>query len=87
MLIPTSFVSNKSQNRLAIFKPLGGRNFRPLLLGEFICLLGTQIHLIVLAWLALHYTIIVKLLKSKSGRQLYLNSREFVNVNKGAFDS
>ncbi|MFC1990227.1 MFS transporter [Chloroflexota bacterium] len=54
--MPTSFVSNKSQNRPAIFRPLGSRNFRLLLLGEFIFLLGTQIHLIVLAWLALHLT-------------------------------
>ena len=43
-------------HRFSIFRPLGSHNFRLLLLGEIISLLGNQIHLVVLAWLALQLT-------------------------------
>ena len=44
------------KQRFSIFQPLGSRNFRLLLLGEVIFLLGSQVHFIVLAWLALQLT-------------------------------
>ena len=43
-------------HRFSIFQPLGSRNFRLLLLGEVISLLGKRVHFIVLAWLALQLT-------------------------------
>jgi MFS family permease len=42
--------------QFSIFQPLGSRNFRLLLLGEVIFLLGNQVHFVVLAWLALQLT-------------------------------
>jgi MFS family permease len=42
--------------RFSVFQPLGSRNFRLLLLGEVVFLLGSQVHFIVLAWLALQLT-------------------------------
>ncbi|MFC1912887.1 MFS transporter [Chloroflexota bacterium] len=44
------------KNRFSVFQPLGNRNFRLLLLGEVIFLLGGQVHFIVIAWLALQLT-------------------------------
>ncbi len=44
------------KNRFSVFQPLGRRNFRLLLLGEVIFLLGSQVHFIVIAWLALQLT-------------------------------
>ena len=43
-------------HRFSIFQPLGSRNFRLLLLGEVISLLGKRVHVIALAWLALQLT-------------------------------
>lgn len=44
------------KHRFSIFQPLGSRNFRLFLLGEVFFLLGSQVHFIVLAWLALQLT-------------------------------
>jgi len=44
------------KNRFPVFQPLGSRNFRLLLLGEVIFLVGSQVHFIVIAWLALQLT-------------------------------
>jgi MFS family permease len=43
-------------HQFPLFRPLNNQNFRLLLLGEVISLLGKQVYLIVLAWLALQLT-------------------------------
>jgi len=51
-----SFLGININHRFTILQPLNNRNFRLLLFGGVIYLLGNKVHFIVLAWLALQLT-------------------------------
>jgi len=55
-ILSIPFFGGNLNHQFPILQPLNNRNFRLLLLGELISLLGKQVYIIVLAWLALQLT-------------------------------